>query len=494
MRCSRLVRDLALAATLVAASTADAGPRRANALPLAPCQLGAENSALRSEARCGTLDVPEDWSKPEGRKLRLRVAVVDAEASTAALDPVFVLAGGPGQVVTDVFPAVEPGFARISRRRDLVLVDQRGTGGSGKLSCPDVPEPARGREITDEETRRLVRSCAEALSKGADLTQYGTDAFVRDLDAVRAALGYEQVNLLGFSYGTRAALVYLRTFPDRVRALVLDGVAPMQMLVAGFFERDAQHALEALFARCEGDAACREAHPTFRADFAALLARLAKEPVKTAVRDPWSGVREELSFGPNHLRHVVLAFSYASESAALLAPLVQAAAKGDLEPLAGTYRLSASDVDAQIARPLQFSVLCTEDIPFLKDDPPEVDRARYLGRSTRDAFRKVCEAWPKRALPPSWHDPVRSDVPALLLSGEADPVTPPSWARLVEQDLPNARHVILSGEGHGAFLRGCVPGVVAAFLDAGTAASLDLGCVGRIRPSPVFLDGNGGAP
>jgi pimeloyl-ACP methyl ester carboxylesterase len=216
--------------------------------------------------------------------------------------------------------------------------------------------------------------------------------------------------------------------------------------------------------------------------------------VKTPVRDPWSGAREELAFGLDHLRHVVLAFSYASESAALLAPLVRAAAQGDLEPLAGTHRLAAGDVDAQIDRPLQFSVLCSEDIPFVKDEPAEVDRARYLGRSTRDAFRTVCEGWPKRPVPATWHEPVRSEVPALLLSGEADPVTPPSWARLVEQDFPNARHLVLGGEGHGAFLRGCVPNLAAAFLEAGTAAGLDTSCVGAIRPAPMFLDGNGGAP
>jgi pimeloyl-ACP methyl ester carboxylesterase len=498
MRFPRLVRDLARVAPLVAAllgaSTAEARPRRRDALPLAPCLIGAEHAAQRSDARCGTLEVPEDWSNPGGRKLRLRVAVVDAEAATAAPDAVFVLAGGPGQVATDLFPALEAGFARIARQRDVVLVDQRGTGGSGRLSCPDVPEPSRGRELPDAEIRRRVRACADALSKDADLTRYGTDAFVRDLDAVRAALGYERIDLVGFSYGTRAALVYLRTFPDRVRALVLDAVAPMQMIVAGSFERDAQAALEALFARCEGDAACRKAHPTFRADFDALLARLAKGPVKTPVRDPWSGAREELAFGLDHLRHVVLAFSYASESAALLAPLVRAAAQGDLEPLAGTHRLAAGDVDAQIDRPLQFSVLCSEDIPFVKDEPAEVDRARYLGRSTRDAFRTVCEGWPKRPVPATWHEPVRSDVPALLLSGEADPVTPPSWARLVEQDFPNARHLVLGGEGHGAFLRGCVPNLAAAFLEAGTAAGLDTSCVGAIRPAPMFLDGNGGAP
>ncbi|HYG69387.1 MAG TPA: alpha/beta hydrolase, partial [Anaeromyxobacteraceae bacterium] len=318
--------------------------------------------------------------------------------------------------------------------------------------------------------------------------------FVRDLDAVRAALGHERVNLVGFSYGTRAALVYLRTFPGRVRALVLDAVAPMQLVVAGWFERDAQHALDALFARCEADAACRKAHPALRADFAALVARLAKGPARTAVRDPWSGERTELEFGLDHLRSVVLAMSYASESAALLPPLVSAAARGDLEPLAGAYRLSAADVESQIARPLQFSVLCSEDVPFLPEEPVEAEQGRYLGRSARDAFRGVCADWPKRPVAASWHDPVRSDVPALLLSGEADPVTPPAWANLLLRDLPNARHLVLAGEGHGAFLRGCVPELVAGFLGAGTASGLDAACVERIRPAPPFLDANGGAP
>ncbi len=487
----RLLPLALLAAAAPAAGAAGTSP----GLDLAPCQLASAVSSARVAARCGALEVPEDRSRPGGRRLRLRVAVVSADAGRAAPDPVLVLAGGPGQAATEAFPAAAPAFARLLRERDVVLVDQRGTGGSGRLSCPGVPEPARGRAAEPEQERRAVAACAAALSRDADLAQYGTDAFVRDLDDVRAALGYERVNLVGFSYGTTAALVYLRTFPARVRAMVLDGVSPLEQVVGGSVEADAQHALDVLFRRCRDDAACAARFPALEADLRALLARLEARPARVTIRDPVTGVPEERAFGAEHLRRVLVAFSYAAESVALLPPLLHAAAHdGDLAPLAGALRIVSDDFEASIDRPLELSVLCAEDVPFIRDDPPEVDRTRYLGRTIKDEFRRVCAAWPVRPVAASWRAPVRADVPALLLSGEADPVTPPRWAELAARDLPRARHVVLAGQGHGVFSRGCVPRLAAELVAAGSADGLDVSCAEKARPAPLFLDAQGGAP
>lgn len=492
MRSSLRMATLVAALALPAPDGRAGSPRRA--LDLTPCQLAAPASATRVAARCGTLEVPEDRARPDGRRVTLRVAVIAAEAASPEVDAVYVLAGGPGQAATEAYAGMAPAFARLRRQRQIVLVDQRGTGGSGKLACPDVPEPARGRALPKAEQRRLVAACAEELAARADLAQYGTDAFVRDLDEVRAALGHPQVNLVGFSYGTRAALIYLRTFPDRVRTLVLDGVAPLEMAVGGHMEEDAQAALDAVLARCREAAACHARFPALDGAVGELLARLEETPARITARDPLTAEPRERTFDADDLRRVVMAFTYQPESAALLPPLLGAAVAGDLGPLASALSILSADFEAAVARPLQFSVVCAEDVPFIEDGPPGADRACYLGRQVRDEFRRVCAEWPVRPVPAAWRTPVRAKVPALVLSGGADPVTPPRWGELAARNLDGALHVVLPGQGHGVLMRGCLPRLAATFVEQGTADGLDVSCAALSVPAPLFIDAMGGTP
>jgi pimeloyl-ACP methyl ester carboxylesterase len=430
------------------------------ALALTPCQLSHPLAPARVAARCGTLEVPEDRARSGGRKIALAVSVIDAGSPKAEPDPVFVLAGGPGQAIRDVFPALAPAFARISRTRALVLVDQRGTGGSGRLSCPALDAPER---VLGDPARELAAVAACARTLGVDLERFRTDDFVADLEAVRAALGVERVNVVGFSYGTRAALAW-------------------------------QRALDLLFARCAADPPCAKSFPGPAASLRALRDRLEREPSRVRTRHPLTGAPLEATFGVDQLRAVVSAFLYQAETAAVLPPMLDAAASGDLGPLAAQGVAATADLEAGLSRPLQLSVLCAEDVPFAAPGPAGEGAGPFLGRSVRDAFRKVCAAWPVAPVPPAWRAPSRSEVPALLLSGEADPVTPPRWAELLAGELPNARHVVLAGQGHGVFSRGCVPRLVADFLEAGSAGGLDLACAATIRPPPVFVDLLGGAP
>jgi pimeloyl-ACP methyl ester carboxylesterase len=487
----RLPRILAALAVSLAASAADArAASPAPRLALTPCTLAHPYAPARVAARCGTLEVLEDRARPSGRKVSLAVAVIGAERAPGT-DPVFVLAGGPGQSIRDVFPAIAPAFARISRSRDLVLVDQRGTGGSSRLGCPALDAPERVLQDSASQLR-AVADCARSLK--ADLRRYGTDDFVADLEEVRAALGYVRVNVVGFSYGTRAGLAWLRAHPERVRALVLDGVAPFQLVVGGHFEEDGQRALDLLFARCGADPFCAERFPDPPAALRALGDRLARGETKVQTRHPLTGAPLEAGFGLDQLRAVVTAFLYQSETAAVLPPMLGAAAAGDLGPLTAQGVATTGDLEAGLSRPVQLSVLCAEDVPFIQEGPAAEDARRFLGRSSRDALEKLCAAWPVQSVPEAWRAPFRSEAPALLLSGEADPVTPPRWAALLAKDLPNSREVVLRGQGHGVFTRGCVPHLVADFLDAGSAAGLDTACAAAIRPPPIFIDFLGGAP
>jgi len=462
-------------------------------IALSSCQLAHPIVAARVAARCGTLEVPEDHSRPEGRKIRLRVAVIPSDNPSGQPDPVFMLAGGPGQAITEVYPRIAPAFERLGRERDIVLVDQRGTGGSNGLTCPNLSGKDRDEDLLPSEARRQAAECARALSAKADLTRYGTNDFVRDLEAVRAALGYPTLNVIGGSYGTRAALAYARAYPDQTRTLVLDGVVPFPMIVGNDFDRDSQQALDVLFRRCAAEPACVARYPDLPGDLRALLARLDAHPEKVRVRHPLTGEPIVLDFNGDSARQVLLAFLYQAETAALLPALLREAKAGDLAPLAAQGILAVADIQAGMSRALQLSVLCSEDVPSFVDPLPGASPT-FLGNGAREAFRSLCADWPRSSIDPGFHEPTRIDVPALLLSGEADPVTPPRWGDVAASSLPAGRHVTVAGAGHGVLGRGCIPRVVAAFVKKGSAEGLDVSCVDRLHPSPTFIDLQGGSP
>jgi pimeloyl-ACP methyl ester carboxylesterase len=468
-------------------------PAAASRLALTSCQLAHPFLATRIPARCGSFEVPEDHDQPAGRRLSLRVAVIAAEAGGRAPDPVFFLAGGPGQAATEIYPAVADALARVGRSRDIVLIDQRGTGSSAPLDCNDLSQPdAVDRGEAAE--LQLVTTCGEKLSRTADLRRYGSEDFVRDLDLVREALGAERINLVGSSYGTRAALVYARRFPGRVRSMVLDGVAPLEMAVGGFFERDAQRSFTLAAARCAADADCHKAFPDPAADLSALVASLEKGPRTLSLRDPLSGAPRQVTLDAGTLRRLVLLLSYAPETVSLLPALLAEARRGDAGPLAALGLSAGRDIQATISRPLQFAVLCGEDEPWFPPEDPAADKVRYLGRSVRESFSAACRRFPHGTLPATFREPVRSTAPTLLLSGEADPVTPPEWAAIAAKGLPNSRQLTLAGQGHGTLGRGCMPKVVERFIEAGKAEGLDATCLDAVRPQPFFLDLAGPMP
>jgi pimeloyl-ACP methyl ester carboxylesterase len=480
-----------LATVLLSAPSTGRARPPSDRLPLAPCQLGNALSAERVAARCGTLEVPEDHDRPGGRRIALRVAVIDAESTQAEPDPVFLLAGGPGQAATEAFPPAMAAFTRVNRHRDLVLVDQRGTGGSGRLTCREL-EDASALARTPEMDLAAVASCARALSSRADLGRYRSIDFARDLDLVRAALGYDRVNLVGGSYGTRAALVYARAFPGRVRTMALDGVAPLQMAITGAFEEDGQRALELAFRRCAEEPACRARFPDPAGDLAALAAAFDAKSRLLPLRDPLTGAPLALEVRGDTVRQVAMQLAYATETMSLLPALLREARTGDPAPLVAQGLLGAADLGGGVSRPLQLSVLCAEDVPFVDKGP--VRPGLFLGSLLRRTFREACARWPVTPVDASFHAPLQSDVPTLLLSGEADPVTPPRWAELAASTLPASRHLVVPGAAHGTLFRGCMPRLLAAFIAAGRAEALDASCLERQRAAPFFLDLAGPSP
>ena len=487
----RLPLALAWIAIVAATGGADAQP----ALELADCRL----DGVSVPARCGSLAVFEDRAAGSGRTLDLEIVVVPAVSDNAQPDPLFFLAGGPGQAATELAGPTLPLFADVRRSRDLVFVDQRGTGGSGRMRCAFL-EGASDEEAVGESLQfdalplDELQECLAEVETAADPRQYTTPIAMDDLDDVRAALGYERINLYGGSYGTRAALVYMRRHPERVRTAVLDGLAPVAMRLPSNMNTDAHRALDRLFGDCEADPGCREAFPDLPRTFAAVLDELEADPRRLDTIHPRTGEPFSLEVSALGFAGGLRAALYSSTLSSLVPWTVVRAAAGDFAPFLAQLTPLVETGEA-INLGMFLSVVCAEDVSRLPAGEAErLAGEGTLGRLSMEVTAGACTVWPAADLPESYFEPVRSDAPALLLSGDLDPVTPPRWAEAVLDGLSDARHVVAPGVGHGVLPRGCTRDVVAEFIEAGAHAGLDVSCIERLRRPPFLLSAAGTDP
>ncbi|MBB3224552.1 alpha/beta fold hydrolase [Pseudoduganella umbonata] len=437
------------------------------------CHLPGIEEALR----CISVPVPLDYAK-SGRTLAIHATVAPAFREAARSDPLFVLAGGPGQAGSDILPLVHAAFRRVRATRDIVLIDQRGTGLSGKLDCKSPPEIDT---MTEEQLDADARRCIESL--GASYGSYTTDAAARDIERVRLALGYGQVNLWGGSYGTRLAQHYTRLFPANVRALVLDGVAaPDQVIPAG--GRDAQAALETTFRQCEKEAACARAFPALRTEFAALAAQLAKAPARIEMADPRTAALRPVTISLRRFTATVHRILYSQADAHTLPFLIHSAHGGRWEPfIAQSNRDSDFSTDGAMAGPLYLAVVCAEDVPRLTPQLVAEDTpGSFLGAAVSTQLATLCPAVNVKRV--AYAAPARIDAPALLLSGALDPVTPPRRAEAAAKLMKAAQHLVVKNGGHIVSPLGCAPRLMREFLDA-PHQRVEARCLDEI-PAPTF--------
>lgn len=463
----------------------------APAIELADCRIRGADGTRSVAARCGRLPVPENPDAPDGRRIELNVAVVEALSAEPAPDALAVLAGGPGAAATEFYVDYAPAFERVRREHDIVLVDQRGTGASNALECPD---DAAALDASAEDLRASAERCLAVLD--ADPRFYTTSVAVADLEAVRAALGYPSLDLYGASYGTRVALHYLRRYPERARTLVLDGVLPADVALGPHIALDAQATLDGLFDRCAREDACRLHFPALREHFAELRVRLAATPLALTLADPRTAEPVETRFGVAEMDAAVRLLSYSTETAALLPLLLDRAGRGDVAPLAAQALMVARSLDDTLSEGMHHSIVCTEDVPWFEIDAPlrAALENTYLGAHQVDSLRAICEVWPRGVIDPDFKTPVVSDHPVLLLSGELDPVTPPRYGERALATLRNGRHVVAAGQGHGIALLGCLPRLVAEFVERASVDGLDTSCVERLAAAPFFTSFNGPPP
>jgi pimeloyl-ACP methyl ester carboxylesterase len=472
----RLIVAGAAAAALGACSP---GPKTAEAVSLAACRLPGVDVA----AKCARIEVWEDREAKAGRRIALNLAIVPAKLRAKEPDPIVVFAGGPGQGAVSLAAQVMPLFSRLNDARDIVFLDQRGTGSSNPLDCED-DQGSMQSLFEDALPERVVERCLDHLD--ADPRQYVTAVAIQDLEQVRAALGYEKMNLWGGSYGTRVALEYTRRHGNRVRSMVLDGAAPATMKLPLSFVTDGDAALGRLIDACEAQPLCKNTYPQLRQSIAYVRGELARKPLRVAIQDPRTGDREMIQVNENVFLSGLFRPLYVAELASLLPFGIQSAAGGDFNPLLAQNLEFASDVGENLSIGMHLSVICAEDVPRITRADLQALRQTFFGGALVNDFIRACARWPKGKVPADYYEPVRSDVPALILSGGIDPATPPRHGEEVAKTLPNARHFVAPHLGHGVSMHGCAPRLVQEFIRAGNAAKIDGKCLERI-PRPFFL-------
>lgn len=431
----------------------------------------------------GKFLVYENRAKPNGRILKLDFVILRARGKDPKPDPMFMLAGGPGVAASQTWQQFSESWQR--KDRDIVLLGQRGTSGSNRLrikwpksdDTQSLINPIFDAEMIQKEMRRL--------QKNADLTMYSTPTAMDDLNDFRTALGYQRINIVGGSYGTRAALVYIRRHGDSVRTAILNGVAPIAFRNPLYHAREAQRALDLLFKEIESNEMYSKAFPDLREKFETILVRLGKEPAETKVRTG-SGKDETVSISREAFVNSLRYQMYYMDTNRLVPVQIWRAYEGNFQPFAENAIRRNRALGNMIALGMLFSVTAAEDVARIKPDEIESLTANtFLGDGRVRRQIEICSFWPKSKLPENFSEPVKSEVPTMILSGQYDPVTPPSWGEHVHRNFKNSLHVVApAAHGVGG---PCIESIQRAFLESGKVEGLDTSCVDKLKLPPLFL-------
>jgi len=456
-------------------------------LALTPCKL----EGVAGEAKCGTHSVRENRDVPlggPGRMVGLSVIVLSALEPDNLPDPFFMLAGGPGDAPSFNAGFFSRVFHEIRRKRDIVLVDLRGTGNSSPLLCPELAQPgANGTYDDNLLSIPAVLRCRQRLEKTTDLTQYTTEIAVDDLEQVRQRLGYGLINLYGTSYGSRVAQVYMRRYPNSIRAVAMKGIVPPSMAMPETHARAGEDAWQSLLVRCRKDAACAEAYPLVAVEFRELLKKLESNPVMTL---PASQQRAEVKIRISRglfseaFRNVLYTPEGSAQAPKLIHHLVNGDDRGVVETALSGRRVLGGE---RLAAGFFLSVTCTEDVPYLPADADAKAAGTFGGNYRLEQQRAACKEWPRGTVSSAHRRPTTSAIPTLLLSGEFDPVTPPTGADEVARGLSRGRHIVIRNNGHPiGNAEACIGRMIGQFLDAGSVSGIDDRCAAD-NPAPPFL-------
>jgi pimeloyl-ACP methyl ester carboxylesterase len=454
-----------------------------NQIEFSNCMLALPGTNRTASARCGSYEVAEDPSNPDGRKISLNIAMAPATGKTTEADPVFFFAGGPGQAASETWVMLRSTLNKIRKKRDIVMIDQRGTGKSNKLDCKSEIEEDLNQEIDLDLIRTETKKCLAQLD--GDPRFYTTTIAMGDYNRVREAMGYESINIMGVSYGTRSAQVYLRLFPETVRTVTLDSVVPMQLPLGQEHALMLDRSVRTVLGDCEKDETCNELFPRHAQELNTLFNQLRDQPQQITIINPVSGEPQDMRLTADTLGVAIRFLSYASETQALIPLLVhEALSSGDLTRLASQAILVMTGLSEMLAHGMELSVICSEDYPFM--DLTADYGETLMGNLFLEIVELQCNVWPRGEVADNFHQAVKSDLPVLLMSGERDPVTPPLYAAQAAETFPNSLNLVARGQAHSVMKNICLRDITTEFIDKGTVEGLDTSCVENIKPAPFF--------
>ena len=476
---------LACAATLWVAFTSRDRSASALAAPgvtLTPCHV----EDVKEELRCGVYNVFENRRTRTGRKLPLKIILIHARQPHPDQGPIFYMAGGPGEAATELADLVI-GWGDTDEH-DVVLVDERGTGDGHRLDCKS-PESDDNLEryFNGPFDPAVARACREELQKKFDLSQYTTPNVVDDIDEIRAAMGYDKINLNGGSFGTYAAQIYMRRHREHARSAYLTSLVTLTNRVPLYHAEAAQLGLDQLFKDCDRDAACHAAYPRFRENFAVVLNKVRETPVATWVKHPVTGARTDIHLTERAFADAVRTMMYRSRKARELPFLIEQALAGDFSPFAEAALRSSREIYSGGRMGLHYCITCNEFVRRIR--PEEVEpatRESFLGSwRVRDQMA-ACKHWPNTDLPADYFEPFNLETPAVLVSGATDSASPPKWGEVVKSYMPNAIHVVVPGDAHTPENE-CTRSIRHELFRTGTTHGLDTSCMTKVQRAPFNL-------
>jgi pimeloyl-ACP methyl ester carboxylesterase len=500
-------RQAAQSTTADATSRAVDDSLQLGQLTLKGCDIGSTGMASTIRAYCTMFTVPEDWQAPAGRKIQLKVAVVRSRGANPAPDLLVFLDGGPGGAATNDYPGLIAGFSELRSRRNLLLIDQRGTGGSNELRCEARTSDADPEREKREEVQRqaidrnqfdkagfqaTLKECLAKLESRASPEHYATTAAVRDLEAVRVALGSPQLDLIGTSYGTRMAQQYAGTYPTAVRSVVLDSAVPNTLVLGTETSINLDDALKARFEQCKVNPECAKRFGDPYASMYRLRDQLRARPQQVSLRDPVTFSPVAVTARAADLAVTVRLFAYHAATVALLPLTIDDALHGNYGPLLGQRKLITDAVNDALTDGMGLSVSCADDADLIQPRPQDANL--MLGDMMTQYMVAACEVWPRGTRSATFHQAWKSAIPTLILAGEFDPITPPRYGREIAGGLSNVRLLLLKGQGHGLIETGCVPRLTGEFIDRLQPSAINAQCLDSLGNVPAFLSYSGAAP
>jgi len=449
--------------------------------------------AQEVDAQCSDFKRLENPEDPKSRILDLSVIKFASRSVNPETDAFTIIQGGPGGSSIDLAVSFSPILESIRAKRDVIVIDQRGTGRSNKLICPEPEDNAH--QFDAENIKRETQRCVTQLESvsqneegetlASDLRFYTTSVAVDDLEALRIAAGYTQLNIYGVSYGTRVAQHYLRKYPSSVRSMIIDGVAPIGLNLAGSeVAKRWEDSFNRLNERCSQDENCVTTHGDLRESYQTLKKRFSEKKISINLPHPRTGESTEYTFDEYSLFSAIRLMTYNTESLSLMPLLISEAIKGHYTFVAAQILLAEESLGT--ATGMHNSVICTEDAPFVTEEDIKQAKNTLVGELVSEAVLAGCSVWPKGVLDDDFLKPFESDVPTLILSGETDPVTPAANGEIAAKMLSNSKHIVVPAHGHGVLARGCMPKLASLFIEDAHFESIDETCVKRERAMPIF--------